>query len=175
MAKLPQDEYVNSSYTTLFLIFTIFYSLFIAFAYTGREYSAAFALIGFAFIAYFVWDIIRQLFSPGQAVALYIGIFHVLPVLMALLLSIPVGWLALVIYLAATITAGIFEDLYENFIKKRVPKRFLKRLWSIDNKIDKSIAPLSVKYLQLTEFRGVVLATGLALLYFVAVLVLLHR
>ncbi|MFZ1301164.1 MAG: hypothetical protein WAQ27_01115 [Candidatus Microsaccharimonas sp.] len=175
MTKKTNDEYVDSSYTTLYLFFTILCSVVISFAFGGAGLSVLFAVVGYAILSYFIWDVIRQLFYPGQAVFLYVITFLILPVLMNYFLANSVGTLALIIYIAANLAALLFECIYEGIVKKRLPTKVLRRLLSVDAKIDKSIAPLSVKHIQLTELRGLVIALGLVLLYFSAILLLLHK
>lgn len=175
MSKQIKDEYVDSSFTVLYLFFTILCSVVISFAFGGANVSILSAIIGYAVLSYFTWDLIRQLFYPGQAVFLYITIFFVLPVLMNYFLSNSVGTLAIIIYIAANALALLFEIIYEGLVKKRLPTKVLRRLLSVDAKIDKSIAPLSVKHIQVTEFRGFVIALGLTTVYFLAILLLLHK
>lgn len=175
MTKQANDEYVNSSYTALYLFFTLTYSLVISSAFGDITRVILFAVIGYALLSYFIWDLIRQLFYPGQAVILYVCTFLILPAVMNLFLSNNVGTLAIVIYIAAALSALIFELIYESLLKKRLPKEILRRILSIDSTIDKSIVPLSIKHIQLTEFRGLAIALALMTLYVLSIILMLHN
>jgi hypothetical protein len=175
MAKQVYNEYVNTSYTTLYLVFTITYSIVISSAFENANYSMLFAVVGYAILSYFIWDLIRQLFYPGQAVVLYVLTFLILPVIMNLLLSNSVGTLAIAIYIAATFSALLFELVYESLVKRRLPKGIRRRLLSADSSIDRSIVPLSIKHIQLTEYRGMAIALILITTYFLAITYLLHN
>lgn len=174
MSKQVNDEYVNTSYTTLYLFFTVAYSVVISAAFSDASVAVLLAVIGYALLSYFIWDVIRQLFEPGQAVFLYVCTFLMLPALMNLFLPNSVGTIAIVIYLASTLSALIFESIYEVLLKKRLPKVILRRLLSVDTAIDKSIVPLSIKHIQLTEFRGFAIALTLVVLYALAVTLMLR-
>lgn len=174
MKKQVGDEYVNTSYTTLYLFFTVAYSIVISNVFGSASAMISLAVIGYALVSYFIWDLIRQLFDPGQAVFLYVCTFLILPALMNLFLPSNVGFLAIVIYLAATWSALILEFIYESLVKKQLPKGVLRRLLSVDAAIDRSIVPLSIKHIQLSEYRGVVLTLSLLVLYALAVTLMLR-
>ncbi|MDB5162569.1 MAG: hypothetical protein JWO54_559 [Candidatus Saccharibacteria bacterium] len=174
MTKDFHDENVDSSYTVLYLFFTVIGSVAVSAAFGSLSSPILFAVMGYAILSYFIWDLIRQLFSPGQAIFLYVITFFILPVLMNYLLVTSVGTLAITIYVAANIGAIVFESIYEGIVKKRLPSKVLRRLLAVDTKIDKSIAPLSIKHIQLTEVRGIAVALSLIAIYFLAILLLLH-
>lgn len=174
MAKQTNLESVDSSYTVLYLFFTILCSAVVSFAFKEASVPVLFSLIGYATLSYFVWDLIRQLFYPGQAVILYIITFFILPVLMNYLFQNSIGTLAVIIYVTANILALLFDVIYECIVKKRLPKKVLRRLLVADATVDRSIAPLSVKHVQLTEIKGMVIAIGLILLYFIAVFIFMY-
>lgn len=174
MNREIESAHVNSSFTTFFLVFLVGFAVVLGSLFDVGQ-GIIIALIGFALLMYFVWDLIRQLYSAGQALLLYFTIFLVLPGVLNLTLSFMVGSYAIALYIAALLAAMLAEIIYEVVAKKVLPKKVVRRLLSVDAKIDKSIVALSVKHVQLSEFKGIAIALGLAVVYTLAAIVLLHR
>ncbi|QQS19898.1 hypothetical protein IPL85_00325 [Candidatus Saccharibacteria bacterium] len=165
---------VNTSYTVFFLLSSMGLGLFFGSLITETSYSSAIIIILYVLLLYFIWDLIKQLYSPGQAVFLYATIFIVMPAAMNLLLNFPYARLGTIVLLGSYFTAGILELLFEMIVKKRLSKNLFVRIVSVDNKIDKSIIKISNEQVYLTEYRGFVFAICLTAAYFTIAYILFH-
>lgn len=165
---------VNSSYSVFFLLSVIGISFVLTNSTIVPQDQTWLAAIFFALIFYVTWDIIRQLYSPGQTVVLYTLTFIIFP----LLLSVTVyegyfiwvaGWIT---WLIATITASILELIYEVFFASSTPRNTMKRLLRLDASIDKSLVSLNDKHLSYFNLRGVIVYGLIITGYFAIVSIL---
>ncbi len=175
MPKNRNYAEVNSSYTTFFLISAIGLGLFFGTMLPETRYQASILVVLYVLLLYFVWDFIKQLYSPGQAVFLYATIFIIMPFAMNWLLNFPYARLGSIILIGSFFLAAILESLYEKLIKQRLDRSLSSRILSVDNKIDKSIVQISNKHVYLTEWKGFVFALSLAIIYFSLAYLLFHR
>lgn len=139
------------------------------------RYVATIVIILYVLLLYFVWDFIKQLYSPGQAVFLYATIFIIMPFAMNWLLNFPYARVGSIVIIGSFILAAILEYLYEGMIKKRLSKNLFTRMLSVDNKIDKSLVRISKEHVYLTEWKGFIFALSLAVTYFALTYLLFHR
>lgn len=175
MSKNRNYAEVNSSFTTFFLVSAVGLGLFFGTMLPETRYQASSLVILYVLLLYFVWDFIKQLYSPGQAIFLYATIFIVMPFAMNWLLNFPYARLGSITFLGALVSAAILESLYEKLIKNRLSKSFSSRILSVDNKIDKSIIQISKNHVYLTEWKGFIFALSLSIIYFTIAYLLFHR
>ena len=136
---------VNSSYTTFFLVSTIGFSFLFLDGFAGPKGPAWFITLGFALLMYFVWDFIKQLYSPGQSVILYFLAFCLLPFLLRLTVGENFFSAGVLTWAFATLSAGLLELLYEGLVKQRAPKRIMQRLLLVDGKLDRSLVRMNYR------------------------------
>lgn len=176
MKKIENDPAeVNLSYTAFFLLATLGLTFLFSQSFGELRNVSGLVLLGYALLLYFMWDFIRQLYSPGQSVFLYTLTFIILPFAMNWLLKYPYAQAGLAILVGAYIAAGIAEWLYEYLIKRKMPRNILKRIVLIDNKVDKSMVDISTHQLALYEYRGLAFALILIASYFTLTYLLFHR
>lgn len=175
MTKNKNYAEVNTSYTTFFLFSCIGLGLFFGNLLPEPKSLSAIVIILYVLLLYFIWDFIKQLYSPGQAVFLYAAIFLVMPFAMNWLLVFPYAHLGSIVLIGSYFIAGILELLYEKVSKISFSKNILARTILIDNKIDRSLIKISSEQIYITEYRGLIFAVSLATIYFVITYVLFGR
>lgn len=175
MPKTKNYAEVNTSYTTFFLLSTLALGLLFGSLLPETRYVSSIVIILYVLLLYFIWDFIKQLYDPMQAIFLYATIFLVLPFAMDWLLNFHYARLGAIILIGSYITAGIFELFYEVVIKKYLRKNLLNRILIIDNKIDKSLIKISNEHVYLNEYKGLIFALFLAVAYFTFTYLLFHR
>lgn len=175
MTNQKDHSEVNSSYTTFFLISCVSFSVIFGRFIPKYSSFSIITLIIFSLILYLTWDLIKQLYSPNQAVIIFVITFIIMPGLMNLLLDFPYARLGTIIIILSYITAGLLELIYESIIKRNIKRKKIAGLLLIDNNIDKSMIEFSNKYLYLNSFIGMLSAMTLAILYFVATYLLFHK
>jgi hypothetical protein len=176
MAKITLDPAkANSSYTAFFLLATVTLAFVITKTSPDLSLLSGWVVACYALLLYFLWDFIKQLYSPGQSVLLFALVFIVLPAAMNYTLDYPYAFLGLIILIGAEITAGISEVLYESVLKKRFTKKTVKRLLKLDHSLDKSLVELNGRHLALHEYRGIIFGVLLVAAYFIGSYMLLHQ
>ena len=163
MSKRDDATAVNSSYSIFFGLSVLVLSYFLS--NFGQHHLRSWVIIALnVMLIYVLWDLVRQLYSPGQAVTLYMITFWGLPILMMVMDE--KYWLAqAVIWPLALIIAGILELIYETFIKAHAPKNVVKRFILVDSKIDKSLLRISDMQLSLGSFAGLLFGVFLVVSY----------
>lgn len=174
--KQRQAAEVNSSYSIFFLLATIGICLVLTNSTIVAENDLTLlGSIGFALIIYFMWDLIRQLYSPGQSVLLYAVTFFVLPFIISAsfydgYFIFIAGWLT---YILASLTAGIMEIIYEYIVKSKVPRYVMKRLVMTDSALDKSLLSFNDKHFSFFNLKGVIVYGLIVLVYYIALSIIL--
>lgn len=173
MDRREAEAHVNSSYTFFFGISAIALAFIFSNSFGELRNKSWLIILGFALVTYFLWDFIKQLYSPDQAFLLYCLIFIVLPFVGSLSLGY-IQVASFIVWLGASITAGILELIYEYGFKSIAPKSITKRLLIVDNKIDKSIVTIYKKQMSVYSIRGVIFAVLLITTYYLATYLLLR-
>ena len=156
--KIEESVEVNSSFTTFFLLSAIGLSYLLSYCFPAFQMQSGVIILGYALLVYFVWDFIKQLYSPGQSVILYFITFVMLPAAMSIAITDIFPMTGIVIWMGAQLVAGIFELLYELILKPTIPKGILRRLMIVDNKIDRSLLSIHKKQLSYFNLTGFLVA-----------------
>lgn len=143
MDKLAEAAKVNTSYTLFFLFSTIGLTFVFSTSFKGAGWGV---IMGYALLIYFIWDLIKQLFSPGQSVILFCLTFTIVPAILSWILGWEYPMIGLTIWILATFIAGFLELVYEFLFKSIAPKNIVKRPLLVDGKIDKSLIAYNIKY-----------------------------
>lgn len=167
MAKKSHPAAVNMSFTMFYLLSAIGFSFLFINRISQLSNVAWFVVLGYALLSYFVWDFMRQLYSPGQAVFLYCITFWVMPFILKFYVSYILGITGFVIFVSSYIVASLVELAYESLIKKRLPLNLKNFLMHFDANIDKGLIKISDTQLVLSESRGIIFATILILIYLI--------
>lgn len=169
--KRRQSAEVDSSYSVFFLIATIGICLVLTNSNLVEQSTPTLiGSIGYALVIYLVWDLIKQLYSPGQSLLLHTLTFLLLPYIIALSFHdgsfiFVVGWLT---YILATFLAGILEMIYEFVLKSRMPHAVMKRLFMTDNALDKSLLSFNDRYLSFFSLSGIIVYLIIVATYYAA-------
>ena len=166
MDKNNNNADVNSSFTTIFLFSVLFFGIFYGKLIPSYNTYSLLVLIAYVLLLYFIWDFIKQLYSAGQAVILYVIIFIIMPFAMNLLLDFPYARLGSIVLISSYIVSGILETIYEKILKRKISKNYLRRLILIDINIDKSLIKFSYQHIYLNQYMGFSIALMLAVSYF---------
>lgn len=158
MDKRTAAAHVNTSYSIFFLLSAIGFGLIFSGGYGEFSNRAWFVMFGYALLIYFIWDLIKQMYSAGQSVLLYFITFILLPTLLSYVVGSSFFVAGTIIFILSTITAGLLEILFELVFKSIVPKSIVKRLLLVDGKIDKSLVELNLKYESHFNFRSILIA-----------------
>lgn len=175
MKKATQYAAVNVSYTSFFILFVFVSSWFFASVLPETRGKSLVVLALYALLLYFMWDFIKQLYSAGQALILYTITFIILPVVMNFAFNSLYGRIGLVVLVSSYFFAGLAELAYEGIVKPHLPRRSLKQLVLIDNKIDRSMIRFSRNQLYLTNYRGFAFALALIAGYTAIAFALFHK
>lgn len=156
---------VDSSFTVFFITTAFLLTWLLTSVFSGFESVSLIVVLLFVLLMYFIWDFIKQLYSPGQAVFLWALTFLVLPLIMSLFLSLYFARIGVIVFILANLISIPLELLYERVVKKRAPKKFMKRLTNIDGNLDKSIIKISDDHVQFSSVKGFSFAVVLILVY----------
>lgn len=164
---------VNSSYTVFFAVCAVWLTFVFSGSFGNLQSKSWVIILGFALLNYFIWDFIKQLYSPGQSVIIYCLMFAILPTALSLSIGGSFVIAGAIVWLGAAIIAGALELLYEGFFKSSAPKKIINRLLLVDNKIDRSMVSLNMKELSFFNYRGLIFAMLLISSYYVLALLLI--
>lgn len=165
MKRKPDPSQVDSSFSMFFLLAAIGLSFVLFNRTDGLHVQPALVVLAFALLTYVTWDLIKQLYDPGQAIFLYALVFIIAPTTVTLIAGWNIGFLGMFIWMGATMFAGLGELLYEKLVKRRLPKRLLRRMIQVDGSIDSSMLALHNRHLLLTQYRGLAFGFGITLAY----------
>ncbi|HXR49962.1 MAG TPA: hypothetical protein VN778_02965, partial [Verrucomicrobiae bacterium] len=79
MSKKKRISDGDVSFALFFLLSTIGFSWLFAGSINVRHNQSLLAILGFSILVYVVWEIIPQLYSPGQSIILFFLTFNLLP------------------------------------------------------------------------------------------------
>ncbi len=173
--KQTNPAELNSSYTVFFLIAALGLAFVLAPSSEVVRNVSTVILVLYTLLLYFMWDFIKQLYSTGQSIFLYAVTFIILPTFMNFTLQYPYGRFGAIIFIGSIIIAGVLEFIYEILIKHRLPKPAFKRFLGLDNKVDQSLIKFSDQHLALNDYKGLVSATLLIVLFYTLSFLLIHR
>lgn len=162
MDKQAEAAKVNTSYTLFFFLSTVCITFLFS---TSFEGSGWLVIMGYALLMYFIWDLIKQLFSPGQSVILFCLTFSITPAILSLVLGQEYPMIGLTIWILATVMAGFLELVYESIFKSIAPKNVIRRLLLVDGKIDKSLVDYNIKHESEFNIKTFAIATAIVVTY----------
>lgn len=171
----PDAAQVNLSYSLLYLASSVGLSFFFSHSMSTLQGRSTAVILGFALLIYFIWDFVRQLYSPGQAVLLCVLALLVLPYVLDASLGYPYARIGGIVYACALGLAGVLEFLYEYVLRRRLPAALSKRLLGLDAAVDSSLIRIRTRQLALYEYRGFAFGVVIVCAYFAIAYLLLHR
>ncbi len=175
MKKETNHAEVNSSFTVFFILSLLVLSWLFSGLFQETKYQSLFVIFLFGLLLYFIWDFIKQLFNPGQAVILFTLTFIILPFIMNLIFDFPYGRLGGIVLFTSYVLARCLEFIYERLVKPKSQQRYFKTILQLDNKMDKSLINLSTNHVYVSDFKGMVFALTLIVAYFAGAYLLLHN